>query len=61
MTKLKAFADNNLNVASMMTSLFDKQENILRKGEKLVTSIISFSHNVFKSSLFQSLKLVNVW
>ena len=33
MTKLKAFADNKLNVAKMMISLFDRGENTVGKGE----------------------------
>ena len=33
-TKLNAFADDKLNVASMRISLFDRVENTLRKGEK---------------------------
>ena len=33
MTKLKAFADEKLNVAEMMTSLFDTIENNVVKGE----------------------------
>ena len=32
-SKLKAFADNNLNVAKMMISVCDKFENVVGKGE----------------------------
>ena len=32
-TKSKAFADNKINVAQMMISVFDKVENIVGKGE----------------------------
>ena len=32
-TKLKAFADDKLNVAKMLFSLFDRVENIVGKGE----------------------------
>ena len=32
-TKLKAFADDKLNVAKMLISLFDSVENTVRKGE----------------------------
>ena len=32
-TKLKAFADNKLNVAKIIICLFDKVENIVGKGE----------------------------
>ena len=33
MTKLKAFADDKLNVAKMMIYLFNRVENSVRKGE----------------------------
>ena len=33
MTKFKAFADDNLNVAKMTISVFDRVENTLGKGE----------------------------
>ena len=32
-TKLKAFADNKINVAQVMISVFDRVENIVGKGE----------------------------
>ena len=32
-TKLKAFADEKINVAHMMISVFDRIENMLGKGE----------------------------
>ena len=51
-TKFKAFADDKLNVPKMIISVFGKLENIEGKGKKmLVTSIFSFSHNVFKRLL----------
>ena len=33
MTKLKAFADDRLNIIKMMISLFDRVENTAGKGE----------------------------
>ena len=33
MTKLKAFADDKLNIAEMMISIFDRVENTEGKGE----------------------------
>ena len=33
MTKLKAFADDKLNIARMMISLLDRVENTVEKGE----------------------------
>ena len=35
-SKLKAFADKKLNIAKMMTSVCDKIENIVGKGENAV-------------------------
>ena len=56
LTKVKAFADDKFNIAKMITSVFDSEENIVEKGENagyqhflLVTSIFSFIHNLFKS------------
>ena len=36
-----------------MTSVFDRAENILGKGENAGNSIFSFSKNIFKWPLFQ--------
>ena len=47
-SKFKAFEDDKINVAEMMISVSDWVENIVGKGE-----IFCFSHNVFKSLLFQ--------
>ena len=33
LTKMKAFADNKINVAKILISVFDRAENIVRKGE----------------------------
>ena len=60
-TKLKAFADDKINVAQMMVFVFDRVENIVENGEMLVTSILSFSHNVLKSSFLGSLKVGTLW
>ena len=51
MTKLKAFADDELNIVKMMIFLFDRAENTVGKGENAVTSIFSFSHSVFQTFL----------
>ena len=53
MTKLKAFADYKLNVTRMMISLLNKVENTVGKEENAGYRIFSFSHNFFKSLLFQ--------
>ena len=47
-SKLKAFADDKLNVTKMIISVFDRVENVAGKGEITCTSNFSFSHNVFK-------------
>ena len=47
-SKLKAFADDKLNVTKMVISVLDRVENIVGKGEIACTSNFSFSHNVFK-------------
>ena len=35
LTKLKAFADDTLNVVKMVASVLDKKENIVGKGENV--------------------------
>ena len=47
MTKLKAFAEDKLNVAEMKITVYDRVENTAEKGKMLVTSMFSFSHSVF--------------
>ena len=52
--KLKEFAEDKINVTQKLKFDFGRVENIVRKSSKmLVTSIFSFSHNVFKRLLFQ--------
>ena len=52
-TKLKAFADDKLNVTKMVISVLEKVDNIVGKVEIACTSNFSFSHNVFKRLLSQ--------
>ena len=52
-TKLKTIAEDKISVAQMMISVFDGIENIVGKRENVGYQIFSFSHNVFKSLLFQ--------
>ena len=59
-TKLKALADDNLNVTKMTISVFDRVENIVGKGEIACTSNFSFSHNVFKMLLSQTCQKVSL-
>ena len=51
-TKLKAFANDKLNVTKMIISVFDREENIVGKGEIACTSNFSFTHNVFQKTSF---------
>ena len=46
MSKLKAFADNKLNVAKVVVSVFDKEENTVRKGENAGYQHFLLSQNV---------------
>ena len=42
-TKLKAFAEDKLNVTKIIISFFDRVENIVGKGEIACTNNFSFS------------------
>ena len=53
-TKLKAFAEDKLNVTKMIISVFDRLENIVGKGEIACTSNFSFS-TMFSKGLFPRL------
>ena len=55
-TKLKAFADDKLEITKMIISVLDRVENIVGKGEIACTSNFSFSHNVFKGFLPKGVK-----
>ena len=59
-TKLKAFADDKLNVTKIIISVFDRVENIVGKGEIACTSNFSFSHNVFNRVLSQGRQKVSL-
>ena len=48
LSKLKAVADDKSNVTKIMIYVFSRAENIVGKEKMLVTSIFSFSYNVFK-------------
>ena len=53
-SKLKAFADDKVNVGEKKSNLIGKVwKTLLEKEKMLVTSIFSFSHNVFKRLLSQ--------
>ena len=60
-TRLKAFADDKLNVTKMIISDFDRVDNIVGKGEIACTSNFSFSHNVFKRLLSQRRQKVSLF
>ena len=53
LSKLKAFADDKVNLAEKLKLVLGGVENIVGKEEMLVTSIFTFSHNVFKRLPFQ--------
>ena len=53
-TKLKAFADDKLNVTKRIIPVLDRVENLVGKGEIACTSNFSFSKNVFKRLLSQT-------
>ena len=52
-TKLKACADIKINLNEKLRLGFRRVENIVGKGENADYQHFSFSHNVFKSLLFQ--------
>ena len=59
-SKLKAVADDKLNVTKLIFSVFDRVENIVRKGKIVCTSNFSFSLNDFKSLLSQTRQKVSL-
>ena len=52
LSKLQAFVDDKIHVTQKLKFVFGRVENIVGKGKMLVTSIFSFSLNVFKNFLF---------
>ena len=52
-SKLKAFADNKINVTQELKFISGRVENIVGKEKMLVTSIFSFFHSILKSFLIQ--------
>ena len=61
-TKLKAFADDKINVAQKMISVFDRVENIVEKGENAgYQHFLLFPQCFQKASFFRSLKVGIVW
>ena len=62
LTKLKAFADDKLNVAKRMISLFDRVENTVEKGENAgYQHFLLFPQCFPKPSPLGSLKVGIVW
>ena len=61
MTKLKAFADDKVNVAKMMISVFDRLENIVGKGENAGYQHFLFPQCFQKASFLGLLKVGIVW
>ena len=61
-TKLKAFADDKVNVAQMMISVFDRVENNVRKGENAgYQHFLLFPQCFQKASFLGSLKVWILW
>ena len=59
-SKLTAFADNKLDVAKMMISLFDRLENTLGKGENAgLPAFTPFSTEFFKAVFLGVIKSWN--
>ena len=54
-TKLKAFADDRVNVAEMMISVFDRVENIVGKGENA-----GYQHFLLFPQYFQMVSLLGL-
>ena len=54
-TKQKAFADDNLNVASMQKFVFGRMENIVGKGENAGLKHFPLVQDNFQKLLLQSL------
>ena len=60
--KFKALAENKLNVAKIMTSVYDRVENIVGKRENAGYQHFLFFPQCFKrSSFLGSLKVETVW
>ena len=61
-TKLKAFADNKLDVSKMMISVYDWAENIVGKGENAGNQHFLLLPQCFPKFYFSgSLKVGIVW
>ena len=61
-SKLKAIADNNLNVAKMIISLYDRVENIMGKGENAGYQHFLLLPQCFQKASFpEASKGVIVW
>ena len=56
-TELKAFADDNSNVAQMVIFVFDRIENMVRKGENAGYQYFLFFPQCFQKAYSGSLKL----
>ena len=61
-TKLKAFADDKINVAQMLLSVFDKIENVVGEGENAgCQHFLLFPQGFQKASFLESLRVWIVW
>ena len=57
MAKLKALADDKINEAQMMISVFDRVENIMEKGENAGYQHFSPFSIMFSKDIFLFLKV----
>ena len=55
-TKLKAFSHNKSNVAKMIISVLDREENIVGKEESACCQHFSFFHIFFKAFFSRAVK-----
>ena len=56
-SKLQAFADNKINVNEKLKIVLGRVETLWEKEKMLVTSIFSFSQNVFQGFFFKVVKI----
>ena len=52
--KFRAFADYKINVVQITISVYDRAKKLWEKERRLVISIFSLSHNVFKRLFYLS-------
>ena len=61
LSKLKAFADDRINVAEMMFSVSDREENIVGKGENAGYQHFLFFPQCFQKASFSGSLKSGLW